>query len=780
MRTSLTRRAGPLFGLWLVVVGLVLTFSPVIPAAWAIDPTPEPSALADPSPSVEPSFDPGPSADPTTPPDPTPDPPPDPSAAPTAEPTPDPSAEPSAEPSAAPSEEPGRGVKVTHFWIDKENDLGTVDAADAGVMDDARIGVERFHPYRVRFQVLNDGPDDVRFRPQLLWGAGLVPTDWLPIAEVDPAEGVPFYAASDKGPTWEVRTHPIKSDSLREAAGSERADRAVDGMFSAGVNPAPAIDLPAGTYTEIEFLVRATIDAELSTAYAFRLASGDIAAQAQVDAPIAMEAYQPVKLSPGATAGEPVEDPEGAAGDTPVGSAMVLGRLSVFRPAEDAGSTLEAGAYVSPHTIDPASLNSDMCAACHTTHTAQALMLFPESTQSALCFSCHDGTGSDANVLAQYTRPGLPANNDATRSYYSHPATAASNHVLDDEADMAGRSNRHAQCADCHQPHRADDTAPVQTINGWEVGGPILGASGVAVTNGAANTVPTFTWTAEPEYEYQLCFKCHTGFTQLLDNTGRPPSQQVLDKSVELNPANLAYHPVEAAGKNTGYWMDRSLSGLAPGKLWQFTTSSTVRCTHCHASGVNTTTPAPAADGVIDPHASVNRGVLLRNYRDRLLKSGAAAYTNTDFRLCYLCHAEGPMLDEQGNRRQDTAFQYHGLHTSGIGSGVGSTQPSIDTAGAGTGEAVCAECHFRIHGSTYPGNTNAEPESRLVNFAPNIQGPIVNGTEQPIGFSSYVPAVRDGNGNIIQPAQNGTCTLVCHGESHSNEGYTGPAATPAP
>ena len=46
--------------------------------------------------------------------------------------------------------------------------------------------------------------------------------------------------------------------------------------------------------------------------------------------------------------------------------------------------------------------------------------------------------------------------------------------------------------------------------------------------------------------------------------------------------------------------------------------------------------------------------------------------------------------------------------------------PDIDTPGAGQGNATCAECHFRTHGTALA-DGRPEPEKGLVNFAPNVQ-----------------------------------------------------------
>src|SRR6185295_10254972 len=138
-----------------------------------------------------------------------------------------------------------------------------------------------------------------------------------------------------------------------------------------------------------------------------------------------------------------------------------------------------------------------------------------------------------------------------------------------------------------------------------------------------------------------------------------------------------------------------------PYKLWNFTTTSTIRCLNCHAGGA---TPPPAAGGALEPHTSSNRGILLRNYKDRELKPrsvGASAYSAGDFALCYVCHAEQPFSSDNP---EATNFALHGLHLTTL-DGIGSGGTAIDTPGAGQSNAICAECHFRIHSTTNKSGT---------------------------------------------------------------------------
>ena len=92
--------------------------------------------------------------------------------------------------------------------------------------------------------------------------------------------------------------------------------------------------------------------------------------------------------------------------------------------------------------------------------------------------------------------------------------------------------------------------------------------------------------------------------------------------------------------------------------------------------------------------------------------------------------------------------------------GKGNPGTDIDTAGDGQGNAICAECHFRLHSTTNKVGAQTltgDPVtgSRLVNFAPNVQ---------PLGgVGGTLSWTSTGIGS-------GSCTLTCHGKDHT--GYT--------
>jgi predicted CXXCH cytochrome family protein len=426
---------------------------------------------------------------------------------------------------------------------------------------------------------------------------------------------------------------------------------------------------------------------------------------------------------------------------------------------------------------------TDTCASCHRTHSSKQpeYLATAAQTSTQLCFSCHNGQGAPTtpNVLIQY-QDALP-NDATTRTYFQHDPTDVGTHTpyfADDTGasipsdEFASTLNRQSSCVDCHNPHNATITPPVETPTGWTASGLNQGASGVKVTNGAAGQAPTYELVGGAlgaiDREYQLCFKCHSSYTKL-DNTGfeTKPSLWWLDKGLELNPANPSFHPVEAPGTNSSVRMDRSLAGGSPYKLWNLKSTSTVRCANCHATNAVNDTPGPNQNpGQESPnHVSINAGILIRNYRSQLLntrpnRSSTQNYVNSDYALCFTCHTNLPFIPTGGSTLA-TNFDDHRFHVSGLfNRGAVGAGTDINKDGDGAGNAICAECHFRLHSTATELDpaTQSQAETldgrRLVSFSPNVK-PDQNGR---------LEFVRQPNGQTA-------CYLTCHGVDHSPKTY---------
>jgi predicted CXXCH cytochrome family protein len=680
-----------------------------------------------------------------------------------------PAAVPSPVPGPAPSLAPAAGDHHVLAWIQSPQLPASYLPVDAQA-----VNASPFETFRVRFQVQNTGTAPLTAVPQLEYRAG--GSGSYTVVPEKPLIGIPFDVTREwvpgnglgggtmQGPPGE----DISVANLRLGTGSGSA---TTGHHSMGVNPDQGVTLPPSSYTEEEFTVSLTIDAQYLTSYDLRITgAGSTPTSADV-ATITLGPAPALWLSPGQRQGASQAGPKAtnAAGasyplrpasltvtTTSTNALTALYRTNaVSYPL--AVSTLSAATAAPSDIHGPYSMSTSACAVCHNIHVAQAPSLLIKGSQSTVCFLCHNGTGATTDVQAQYSDPNVPANDPAAGAYYSHDALVPATNTQSALNEFGGVSNRKSQCSNCHNAHQATTADGIQTTTGWTAPGQLAGVSGVSVVNGGAGSAPTYNFldgaTSPVTLEYQLCLKCHSSFTTLLPQVPGKPSTDTLDAGTEFNPANASFHPVEAPGTNQSTKMADSLAGTSPYKLWTFTTASTIRCVNCHASGITpVAAPAPAAGGDLSAHTSPNRGILLQNYQDRVLTSSTAAYSPANFALCYTCHAEEPFANSTAN---DTNFPLHGLHVTGL-TGIGAGSTDIDTANAGQGNALCAECHFRLHSTTFKVGTQAVPGSRLVNFAPDVTPyPAVGGT------ISWTPNANGG----------GSCTLTCHGKSHDNISY---------
>ncbi len=655
----------------------------------------------------------------------------------------------------------------------------------------AAEGLAPFQTFRLAVQLTNDAADAVTLTPTLEFrvaGSGefaIVPAGSTP--------GVPLQTSqewlpADVGTTPAPETAAIPVDDFRHALPADLTP--APGQRSSGLNPATPYAVGPGTVTEQEFTVALSIDAAYATSYELRVtnagepipglgtaivsvgpAPAPVTSADQRDGIDVLSDADPAAAQTVSTSGAPTYALLGPESAPPMSDATTY--PLVADAADATATTTEATATAMgdpsvPVTVavnGPGAVHSPgagQCSVCHNTHTAQSKALVRATSETDQCYTCHAGGTGGADVRAQYAL-GQPENNPETRSYYSHDTTDPGDHVLDSNNEFAGKLSRHSQCSDCHDPHGATTAKAEMTPTGWTAPGGFTKVAGVAVTNGAAGTAPTYTWLdgmVQPvTAEYQLCFKCHTSFTTQPEDVPGKPSQRTTDLAVDFNPANPSYHPIEAPGRNQTQKLADSLAGPSSYKLWNFTTGDTIRCVSCHAS--NTTgTSADAAenapDSTLTVHASTNRGILTRPYENRVLSAAGAFYDAKGAALCLTCHMDTPYMNRlRPAAAEGTNFVLHGLHMSGI-TNKGNGGLDIDTPGAGQGNARCAECHFSSHGTSQLPDGQTVTGERLVGFSPNVL---------PSKAVGGIP-------KFTKTATGGTCTLTCHGKDHQGARYT--------
>lgn len=247
-----------------------------------------------------------------------------------------------------------------------------------------------------------------------------------------------------------------------------------------------------------------------------------------------------------------------------------------------------------------------------------------------------------------------------------HPVGVVSDtHVSTETVEVA----RHVECADCHDSHAASSdeaSAPLAF-------GAIQGTWGVAVQN----TSPTSLLLVEQQgvrYEYELCLKCHSTWSDLAGSS---------DLASLVNTQNASVHAVEERSATASI----SAGSFEPG--WD--EDSVMYCTTCHG---NSDTSEPAG-----PHRSSVAPILTRPYW------GIAPSDSSG--LCYQCHryavyftgAEDTPADPKSSFFGSTGNQaLHAYHT--------------DTLGFG-----CASCHVSHGAQTEPHLLSSE-----VGFTPAANG----------------------------------------------------------
>lgn len=228
-----------------------------------------------------------------------------------------------------------------------------------------------------------------------------------------------------------------------------------------------------------------------------------------------------------------------------------------------------------------------------------------------------------------------------------HPVGAVEDtHEAAEEAPFA----RHVECVDCHNSHEATSTVAAAP-NAY---GRILGTTGAT-----AGLAPV----ARIEYEYQLCYKCHSAYP------GPAGLEGAKDISALTDAGNASAHAIEGAASTA-----INAETFEPG--WN--SGSILYCTSCHSV-------AGAAPEVAGPHSSSEAPILRSPYL-------GVTPSNADG-ICYDCHKYDVYYSGalDGNAATGSAFRdsvdgpLHELHAEQQGFGCASCH---DSHGSPTNERL--------------------------------------------------------------------------------------------
>lgn len=290
------------------------------------------------------------------------------------------------------------------------------------------------------------------------------------------------------------------------------------------------------------------------------------------------------------------------------------------------------------------------CAHCHeqhasvdgAEHTPNNSLMFTDLTGDAFCNSCHDGSETVKDIATNWI------NGD-----FGHGVRGAG-----------------MVCADCHDPHFSNPVHSPGAHQNWvepnpgETYGSIVGTVGVEPTwpvpaDPAEDfAVPesqlapiSFTLKDPIEYEYQLCFKCHSDpgvnpYNPMSSSDMTNGTGDLMVVAAQFNPNQYSHHPVTG----TGNWRNSNVvAGLLP--PWNTNVNARMYCTDCHGDPVS---------GAAGSHASNAKYMLKASGSPR--NPGAPDSYDS---LCLLCHSDGydagsGSMNSPWSHGSNAAHQYQG------------------------------------------------------------------------------------------------------------------------
>jgi len=373
------------------------------------------------------------------------------------------------------------------------------------------------------------------------------------------------------------------------------------------------------------------------------------------------------------------------------------------------------------------------CTSCHVEHNANGpARLLRGATPPVAnldpytqnCITCHNGNNniipSLVNVYAEFSKA----------SYHPYPS---GNNTHDTAEAILLNNNRHATCADCHDPHAAQQVTtftPPPLIRPSQTG-----INGISASDGITPVVPAVN-------QYENCLRCHG------TSTGEPTKSPfgylpVRYVSNPADPGNVisqfaatasSSHPVTHTS-NSPYpqpsllpYMSQ-LNGTSQGRQM----GTQIFCTDCHNSDDNREFGGVGPNG---PHGSKWTHLLERRYEFSQAPGPGQRITNLfpnpdltvngPYAMCGKCHSLTNIV-------QNGSWSQHSIH---INAGF-----------------TCSTCHTAHGIAGRNGNVSGD---RLVDFDLNVVAP--NGG-MPIAY----------NGSTK------TCALVCHEVTHNANGTVGSA-----
>ena len=370
--------------------------------------------------------------------------------------------------------------------------------------------------------------------------------------------------------------------------------------------------------------------------------------------------------------------------------------------------TLTQGAHTGYATVA-----TNGCESCHKPHTApeaaRGLKAPEELTCGGIGSQCHGTTAVGRDIQSEFLKAYVHPTYSVTPSVHdASESPTNSSHML---PEISAATPRHAECADCHNPHSSYAATSVAPKGSGKV-------SGVAGVN--RNNVAVFPSGTPPSVnEYEICFKCHADSANMPQGGGAPYPPYATrqapqwNKRLQFDSTAVSYHPIEGPARATS----------APSLKAPWTLTSIVYCTDCHDNDTGPNAPTPGT-GPSGPHGSSFKHLLVARYDMDNQNTAESADT---YALCYKCHDRSIILGI-------ASFKEHLRHIL------------LDNAS-------CSICHDPHGISSAQGTTTNN--AHLINFDRRFVTPSSNGA---LRWEQTSP-------------DKGRCYLSCHGHSHNPSSY---------